>query len=133
MRPLQDLHWAHVISCNHLPSFKRAAVTILSLSGAAAISLSRIYLSYHTPKQVLAGTITGTVLATFWFYTTSYLRCCSIKMADKTPWQWIMWAGSLIWVKDMCLDVDLVEHDYNSWKASHGAMGIQKDGKSKVG
>ena len=114
-----------VIRCNHFPLLKRVAVTILSFSGASAISLSRIYLSYHTPKQVLAGNIAGAGLAIFWFCTTSYLRRCDIRMVDRTPWQWIMWAGSFIWMKDMCLDVDLVEHDYNIWK-THSQVGMQK-------
>jgi len=113
------------LRCNHFPLLKRVAVTILSFSGASAISLSRIYLSYHTPKQVLAGNIIGAGLAIFWFCTTSYLRRCDIRMVDRTPWQWIMWAGSFIWMKDMCLDVDLVQHDYNIWK-THSQVGMQK-------
>lgn len=118
-----------LLRCSHLSSFKRTVVPLLSFSGAAAISLSRIYLSYHTPKQVLAGSVAGTILAIFWFSATSFLRYSNVKIADKTPWEWILWVGSLIYVKDMCLDVDLVEQDYNLWKAQ---AEVHKDGKNKV-
>ena len=118
-----------LLRCGHLSSFKRTVIPLLSLIGATAVSSSRLYLSYHTPRQVFAGTFVGTILAIFWFSATSFLRHCDIKIADKTPWQWILWIGSLIYVKDMCLDVDLVEQGYNLWKAQAEA---QKDGKNKV-
>ena len=121
-----------VQSCGYLSSFKRTAVALLSFSGATVISLSRIYLSYHTPRQVLAGTLAGTVLAVSWFCATSYMRQCKVKIAGATPWQWILRVGSLIYVKDMCLDVDLVEHGYNLWKADQGEVEVQKYGKNKV-
>ena len=27
-----------------------------------------------------------------------------------------MYFGSFVWVKDMCLEVDLVEHDWHAWR-----------------
>ncbi|KAF8427318.1 hypothetical protein EV426DRAFT_589525 [Tirmania nivea] len=120
------------LRCGHLSPLKRTAVVLLSFSGATAISLSRIYLSYHTPKQVLAGTLAGTVLAVSWFCATSYMRQWKVKIVERTPWQWILWVGSLIYAKDMCLDVDLVEHGYDLWKAGQGEVEVQKDGKNKV-
>lgn len=107
-------------------------MAFLSFSGAIAISLSRIYLSYHTPRQVLAGTLAGTVLAVFWFCATSYIRQCNVKIAERTLWQWILWVGSLVYAKDMCLNVDLVEYGYDLWKAGQGEIEVQKDSKKKL-
>jgi len=44
----------------------------------------------------------------------------------------MLWVGSLIYAKDMCLDVDLVEHGYDLWEAGRGEVEVQKDGKNKV-
>ncbi|KAF8477059.1 tryptophan synthase beta subunit-like PLP-dependent enzyme [Kalaharituber pfeilii] len=100
----------------HLPLIKRTFISLLSLTLATLIALSRIYLSYHTPRQVLFGALAGIFLAILWFIATSLLRTLPIKIFERTPWEWLMWAGSFVWVKDMCLEIDLVEHDYGVWK-----------------
>lgn len=43
-----------------------------SLTMAVLVSISRVYLQYHTFWQVLCGAIVGFLAATFWF-TLTYL------------------------------------------------------------
>jgi dolichyldiphosphatase len=45
----------------------RMGFSALALSNAALVAWSRIYLSYHTPKQVLVGCLAGVVSAVGWF------------------------------------------------------------------
>jgi dolichyldiphosphatase len=54
--------------------FQRFLLSVLALVSAAAVAVSRIYLSYHTPKQVLVGCLAGAVCAVVWFAFTTYLR-----------------------------------------------------------
>ncbi|KAI5806636.1 phosphatidic acid phosphatase type 2/haloperoxidase [Peziza echinospora] len=100
----------------HLSPTKSLAISSISLLSAAAICASRIYLSYHTPKQVLAGIVAGVVIAVAWFCVTSFLRHHPDKYWGRSMWEWIMYFGSFVWVKDMCLEVDLVEHDWHAWR-----------------
>ncbi|KAK4580248.1 hypothetical protein LTR86_000451 [Recurvomyces mirabilis] len=54
--------------------------------GAAAVAQSRIYLSYHTPRQVYAGVLAGVVCAVGWFVVTSAARHSGVvDMLLETP------------------------------------------------
>jgi dolichyldiphosphatase len=52
----------------------RAALSLVALLCAGAVAYSRIYLNYHTPKQVLVGGIAGVVIAAAWFLVTTIVR-----------------------------------------------------------
>ncbi|ORY10535.1 DOLPP1 protein [Clohesyomyces aquaticus] len=83
---------------------QRAMLSLVSLLCAAAVASSRVYLSYHTPKQVLVGSAAGAVYAIFWFVFTSALR--------RTGW--VDWAldtqiARLFRVRDLVMQEDLVD------------------------
>lgn len=63
-------------STSYSPStlLERGLFSMLACCGAAAVAGSRVYLSYHTPRQVLAGVAAGLSFAMLWFVLTSYLR-----------------------------------------------------------
>ncbi|KGO68156.1 Phosphatidic acid phosphatase type 2/haloperoxidase [Penicillium italicum] len=52
----------------------RVLVMLALCIGAAGVAVSRVYLNYHTPRQVLAGCAAGFVCACGWFVVTSLLR-----------------------------------------------------------
>lgn len=56
------------------PLAMRVAAVLGGFVVAGAVAVSRVYLSYHTPRQVLAGLVAGSVCAVAWFVTTSSLR-----------------------------------------------------------
>lgn len=56
------------------PLWQRLALALLSIACAAAVAQSRIYLNYHTPKQVYVGVTAGVVCAIGWFFVTSFAR-----------------------------------------------------------
>lgn len=90
----------------------RVAVTVGLATAAVGVSASRIYLSYHTPKQVLAGCAIGLVCACGWFIVTSMLRCLG----------WIEWATELtisrvMRVRDLVVSEDLAEAGWQRWEA----------------
>jgi dolichyldiphosphatase len=90
--------------------FQRFILSVLALVSAAAVASSRIYLSYHTPKQVLVGCAAGAIFAVFWFAFTTYLRKAG----------WIEWAletelAKLLRVRDLVIQEDLVDSGWARW------------------
>ncbi|KAF2203013.1 DOLPP1 protein [Delitschia confertaspora ATCC 74209] len=91
--------------------FQRLVLSVLALVSAAAVAISRIYLSYHTPKQVMVGCAAGAVFALFWFSVTAYLRRSG----------WVEWAldtyiARLLRVRDLVIQEDLVDSGWARWE-----------------
>ncbi|GAB1217266.1 hypothetical protein ATERTT37_006502 [Aspergillus terreus] len=79
---------------------------------AAAVAISRIYLNYHTPRQVLAGCAAGIACALAWFCITGSLRAHG----------WIDWASDLevarfFRLRDLVVTEDLTEAGWQRWEA----------------
>lgn len=95
-----------------VPAFLLNAILALGLCvGATTVAVSRIYLNYHTPRQVLAGCVAGVVCAFAWFVVAGFLRTS----------RWIDWA--LDWrmarqlrVRDLVVSEDLPEPGWQRWE-----------------
>lgn len=88
----------------------RAILAFTLCIGAAGVAISRIYLNYHTPRQVLVGCTAGTVLAVTWFCVTGFLRTHG----------WIDWALDLsvarfLRIRDLVVSEDLAEAGWQHW------------------
>ena len=115
-------------SSTHIPTtfVERLALSILAVGGAAAVAESRIYLNYHTQKQVLVGCAAGAIFAIFWFGITSYLRSAG----------WIDWAlensiAKYFRMRDLVINEDLVDAGWERWqmrsrKRSEGLGAVKK-------
>lgn len=89
---------------------QRFVLSVLALLSAAAVAASRIYLNYHTPKQVLVGCLAGAVCAVLWFGVTTYLR--------KAGWvEWVLETelARLFRVRDLVIQEDLVDSGWARW------------------
>ena len=89
----------------------RAALTVGLCAGASAVAVSRIYLNYHTPRQVLAGCSAGLVCACAWFVLTGALRRSG----------WIDWAlnltvARLVRIRDLVVSEDMAEAGWQRWE-----------------
>lgn len=78
---------------------------------AGLVATSRIYLSYHTPKQVLVGCAAGVLFAVAWFLFTSSLR----------QYGWIEWAldteiSRLFRIRDLCINEDIMDAGWGRWQ-----------------
>ncbi|CAI7678690.1 unnamed protein product [Penicillium manginii] len=90
----------------------RGALTVGLCASAVAVSASRVYLNYHTSRQVLAGCGAGFVCACGWFVITGLLRRLG----------WIDWAvdltvSRLLRVRDLLVNEDLAEPGWQRWEA----------------
>ena len=88
----------------------RAILAVTLCIGAAGVAISRVYLNYHTPRQVLVGCAAGTVLAVAWFCVTGFLRTNG----------WIDWAldfsvARFMRIRDLVVSEDLAEAGWQRW------------------
>lgn len=88
----------------------RLVLSLLALASAGAVAVSRIYLSYHTPKQVMAGCVAGALFALAWFAVTTYLRS-----AGWIEWALDTWIAKALRVRDLVVQEDLVDSGWARW------------------
>ncbi|RMZ90136.1 hypothetical protein DV736_g2641, partial [Chaetothyriales sp. CBS 134916] len=65
---------------------ERLGLSLLALVCALSVAASRVYLNYHTPRQVWVGFAVGLFCAVAWFLATTYLRKAGwLEWALETP------------------------------------------------
>jgi dolichyldiphosphatase len=89
---------------------QRVLLSIAAIISAGAVAASRVYLNYHTPKQVLVGCAAGATFAIFWFIFTALLRSQG----------WVWWALDLPiakWfrIRDLVVEEDLADSGWARW------------------
>ncbi|KAI9934040.1 hypothetical protein ASPWEDRAFT_36026 [Aspergillus wentii DTO 134E9] len=90
----------------------RVVLALALCIGAAGVAISRIYLNYHTPRQVLAGCAAGIICAFSWFFITSLLRTHG----------WVDWAldftvAKVVRIRDLVVSEDLAEAGWQQWES----------------
>ena len=89
---------------------QRLGLSLITVVLATSVALSRIYLDYHTPTQVLVGCGAGALSAVGWFVVTSVLR--------REGWvAWVVdsWAGKVGRWRDLVVEEDLAEAGWRRW------------------
>ncbi|GIJ89975.1 dolichyldiphosphatase 1 [Aspergillus pseudoviridinutans] len=79
--------------------------------GSGAVATSRIYLNYHTPKQVLAGCAAGVLCAVSWYVATSFLRT-----NGYVDWVLDLGISQLMRLRDLLVSQDLAEAGWQQWE-----------------
>ncbi|KAJ6782975.1 hypothetical protein PWT90_08354 [Aphanocladium album] len=90
---------------------ERLALSALSLALAAATAWSRIYLNYHTPKQVFVGSAVGVLTAVAWFVFTAVLRGSGLL-----AWALDQPVMRAFRVRDLVVEEDLSEAGWDRWE-----------------
>ena len=106
-------HQPHT-SSTHIPTpyWQRLALALLSMVCASAVAQSRVYLNYHTPRQVYVGMATGSLCAIAWFVVTSAARHFGFidVLLDTPPARWLR-------LRDLVVHEDLVDAGWERWEA----------------
>jgi len=89
----------------------RIGVSILALICASIVAWSRVYLNYHTPKQVLIGATAGAVSAILWFIATAIVRQVGLI-------RWILDLPLIrhFRVRDLVIEEDLSQAGWEKWE-----------------
>ncbi len=76
------------------------------------VAVSRVYLRYHTVKQVLVGVGVGIVCAVVWFAMTSWARRAGLLdfILDHP-------ISQILRIRDLVVEEDLVHAGYERWLA----------------
>ncbi|KAM0346025.1 hypothetical protein ACHAPU_005786 [Fusarium lateritium] len=90
---------------------ERVAVSVVAATIAAATAWSRVYLNYHTPKQVVVGSVAGVVSAVGWFVIVDVLRQTG----------WLGWAletplARAFRVRDLVVEEDMCQAGWEKWE-----------------
>ena len=104
-----------------LTLFERFHVSLLALVSAASVAASRIYLNYHTPKQVLVGSVAGAILAIGWFMVVAYIRSSG----------WLEWAletdlAKAFRMRDLVVTEDLMDAGWLRWREMRKKRSVEK-------
>ncbi|RAH66294.1 phosphatase PAP2 family protein [Aspergillus aculeatinus CBS 121060] len=101
----------------------RALLSLVLCVAAAAVAVSRVYLNYHTPKQVLAGCSAGASCALAWFFVTRQIR-----VLGWVDWVLDLEVSKFFRLRDLVVNEDLVEA---GWRHSEAKRAPKRKGNSE--
>lgn len=100
-------------STTHIPTpfWQRLLIAILSVVSAGAVAQSRIYLNYHTARQVYIGVAAGIMCGVAWFFATSLARHWGLV-------DWILELPVARWLRlrDLVINEDIVDAGWERWQ-----------------
>lgn len=116
------------ISTSYSPSkfTERALLSLLACCCASAVAASRVYLNYHTVKQVLVGVAAGALSGGLWFIFTTILR----------RYGWIDWIldnslARMLRMRDLITTEDLVDAGWGRFEAQRKSRQAEVNGSTK--
>ncbi|CAK7209168.1 hypothetical protein SCUCBS95973_000359 [Sporothrix curviconia] len=101
--------------------FERVAASIAAFVIAFFIAWSRVYLHYHTPRQVLVGFAAGLVVSAGWFGVTSVARYTGLL-----DWGLQLPPAQYLRFRDLALDEDPLQPGWEKWQAQLAAQDSKK-------
>ncbi|KAJ5033353.1 uncharacterized protein L3040_008471 [Drepanopeziza brunnea f. sp. 'multigermtubi'] len=98
---------------SHTPLSMASRVTLsgLAFANAGLVSWSRIYLNYHTPKQVIVGYLAGLASALLWFIVTTVVR-----QTGLLGWILNQYPTRLFRMRDLVVEEDLCQAGWEKWE-----------------
>lgn len=104
----------------------RFFLSACALAAAGLVAWSRIYLNYHTPKQVLVGVAAGLMISSGWFLITIIVRQVGLlKWVLDQPFT------RLFRMRDLVVEEDLCQSGWEKWEAKR-ASEKSLNGKKKI-
>ncbi|KAH7318637.1 hypothetical protein B0I35DRAFT_374555 [Stachybotrys elegans] len=115
-------------SSAHMPwtLLQRLALVLCSAAIAAAVAWSRVYLNYHTPRQVWAGCAAGVLSAVAWFLFTAALRQTGwLNWALETP------LFRAFRIRDLVVEEDMCQAGWEKWEERRVELKAKPKRKTK--
>ncbi|KAM7217428.1 PAP2 superfamily domain containing protein [Rhypophila decipiens] len=101
---------------------QRSLASFCALVLAALVAWSRVYLGYHTPKQVLVGCLAGVLSAVGWFGITYVVRQTGLLAfaLDLPVARWFR-------LRDLVVEEDLCQAGWEKWESRKGVQAANDD------
>ncbi|KAH7396043.1 hypothetical protein BKA64DRAFT_724249 [Cadophora sp. MPI-SDFR-AT-0126] len=106
-----------------LTMVSRVLLSGLALASAGLVAWSRIYLNYHTEKQVMVGCLAGSLSAVSWFAITTVVR-----QSGLLDWILEQYPTRLFRMRDLVVEEDLCQAGWEKWETKRIS---RKDSKGK--
>jgi dolichyldiphosphatase len=104
----------------------RLLLSVAAVISAAGVAVSRVYLSYHTPKQVLAGCLAGAIIAIGWFIATTIFR-----KTGGLEWLLDTEVARHFRMRDLVVTEDLMDAGWARWEERRKKRSPRSNGKKK--
>jgi dolichyldiphosphatase len=105
---------------------ERLFLSFIGCLGAVAMAVSRVYLNYHTPKQVMVGVAAGAIFAVVWFVFTELLR-----RYGWTDWALNTWISRRMRFRDLILTEDIQDAGWVRWEERRKLQGAHSGSLGK--
>lgn len=106
---------------------ERLLLSLLACCCSAAVAASRVYLNYHTPKQVLVGVGAGITFALVWFTLTTFLHQSGI-----IDWLLETRISRQLRVRNLITTEDIQDAGWGRWEARRKAnQDVVRNGSGK--
>lgn len=92
----------------------RVILSGMALATAGLVAWSRVYLNYHTPKQVMVGVFAGLASSAAWFVVTTVVRQSGLL-------SWILDHSltRLFRMRDLVVEEDLCQSGWEKWEVKN--------------
>lgn len=103
--------------------FERLLLSVAGLAAAGAIAWSRIYLNYHTPRQVMVGVTAGAMFALVWFIFIAIIR-----QSGLLSWGLETSIARAFRIRDLIVHEDMCQAGWEKWERARlgSGTGINK-------
>lgn len=110
------------VFCWGQPGWARAGWALGSIVLALSVCLSRVYLLYHTPSQVVVGAVIGIITGTVWFAVTEAFLVPLFAAIERH------WMARYFLVRDCTSCADVLSAEY---VATSSSQARQRNGKGR--
>lgn len=90
---------------------ERAGIALVTAVVAGLTAWSRIYLNYHTPRQVIVGSVAGVVIGLGWFAVTAVVRRTGLL-----AWGLELPIAKALRVRDLVVSEDVCQAGWEKWE-----------------
>ncbi|EFX05210.1 dynein heavy chain [Grosmannia clavigera kw1407] len=99
---------------------ERVATSTAAFVVAVLVAWSRVYLHYHTPRQVLVGFAAGLLVGFAWFAATTFVRRCGLL-------RWVLALPPARWlrIRDLAAEEDAPQAGWEKWLLLQAARETQ--------
>ena len=105
---------------------QRVGISVVAFVVAFLIAGSRVYLHYHTPKQVTVGFVAGLAVGAGWFAATT-----AVRQLGLLDWALGLPLARYLRLRDLALEEDVLQAGWERWEVRQAEKAALEAAKNK--